>query len=236
MRWVRQFCAWVAVLTYGLAIAAENRTQYVDAGVLVSLAEPSLALSVDEPFEYVGRHPIAIGNTGAGERFVFADEAGEYSRFVIVQFEGFLPGVDDYFRYDLSASPVVAGYPFRSNAYAFDMGEALAAEPTNESAATYAFLRDKQIEVPDQWMMWRSLTVVDEAKKKEVIIFYVEDVASIGLTLADLYRDGSATQQWRDIQKELEARANGAFLLGELDEEGRPLSSSWSRIPNALAQ
>lgn len=231
---IRRFTALVGALTVALASADERTNRYFEDGILVSGEDPSLAISVDDAFSYLGRHPIAIGDTGAGERFVFADASGEFSRFLIVQFEGFLPGVDDYFRYDLSKSPVVAGYPFRSNAFAFDMSDAIGADPTKESAATHNFLRERGVAVPDQWMMWRSLTVADDAKRKEIIIFYVEDVASMGLTLDDLYRDGSSTPEWRAIQQGLEKRANSAFRLGELDDDGNPVQSSWARIPNGL--
>ena len=62
---------------------------------------------------------------------VFVDaEESTIKRLLIVQFEGFLPAVDEYYRYNLSASPVVANYPFRSNAYAFDIVESIAANPT----------------------------------------------------------------------------------------------------------
>ncbi len=216
---------------------AENVRRFMQEGILVSLEEPSLAIAVEDSFTFVGRHPITIRDVGAGERFVFVDAEHEsIRRLFIVQFEGFLPGVDDFFWYDLSGSPVVANYPFRSNGYAFDIAESIAANPTGESAATQAFLGSNAYSVPDQWMMWRSLTVADKARKREVILFYVEDVESSGLTLTDLYTDDSATQAWINTQRNLEVRANNSFQLAELDENGDPVASTWSSIPNTFMQ
>lgn len=211
--------------------------QFMQEDVLISAEEPSLAIAVENSFTFVGSHPITIGDVAAGERFVFVDaDDSIIRRLFIIQFEGFLPGVDDHFRYNLSGRPVVAKYPFRSNGYAFDMAKEVAANPTRESAATHKFLQSKAYTIPDLWMMWRSLTVADKAKKKEIILFYVEDVESAGLTMTDLYADNSATQEWIDIQKNLEVRANMSFQLAELDEDSQPIPSTWSSIPNSFMQ
>ncbi len=219
------------------AVDANNEHQFVRDGVLISLTEPSLAIEVKDSFAFVGRHPFTIRDVAAGERFIFVDAEGDIiQRLFIVQFEGFLPGVDDFYRYDMSASPVVANYAFRSNGYAFDIVEAIAANPGAESAATYPFLKSKGYVVPDNWMMWRSLAIADHARKKEIIAFYVENVDSTGLTLADLYKEDEATDAWINIQKGLEVRANGSFRLTELNDDGEPVTSAWSSIPNRFTQ
>ena len=221
----------------GCANTAVEPKRYLLDGVLISTKEPALAIEVVSPFTFLGRHPVAIGEIGTGERFVFVDAENEVvGRLLIVQFEGFLPGVDDFFRYDLSGKPVVAKYPFRSNGYAFDMAESVSRNPTGEAAATSTFLKSNGYDVPRFWMMWRSLTIADEAKKKEVIIFYVEDAESIGLPLADLYRDDSPTDAWLNIQRKLEIQANSSFRLAEIDKTGRPDGSTWSSIPSTVVQ
>lgn len=245
----KRFTVALAIATVGLlanqmpfstahVVADTNSAhQFVQDGVLISLHEPSLAIDVDNAFTFVGRHSFTIRDIAAGERFVFVDATNDIiERLFIVQFEGFLPGVDDFYRYDLTGSPVVANYPFRSNGYAVDIVEAITANPKGESAATYPFLESKGYSVPAHWMMWRSLTVTDQARNKEIIIFYVENVDATGLTLADLYKDDSATAEWISIQKDLEIRANSSFRLTEVNEKGKPLTSGWSSIPNLFMQ
>lgn len=209
--------------------------RYVQDDVLISISDPSLAIAVGSSFTYVGRHSIAIGNTGAGERFIFVDDDKDSARrLFIVQFEGFLPGIDDEFRYNLSASPTVANYRWRSNGYAFDLGDSVAANPTGEAAATRSFLDAKGYSVPNEWMMWRSLTIVDEERRKEAIIFYIEDVQSTGLTLDDFYLNDEPTPEWKAIQEGLESRANRSFQLAEIDRSGRPIERTWASLPDTF--
>lgn len=219
------------------AAETENVHRFIRDGVLISLEEPSLAIDVKDSFTFVGRHPFTIRDVAAGERFDFVDSENDLiHRLFIVQFEGFLPGVDDFYRYDLTGSPVVANYPFRSNGYAFNIVKAIAANPKSESAATYPFLKSKGYLVPDNWMQWRSLTVADQARNKEMILFYVENVDTTGLSLTDLYEEDTATDAWTNIQKDLEVRANGSFRLTELNDDGEPITSAWSSIPNRYKQ
>lgn len=225
-------CLHIYSNTILLAAGAENAQQYFKDGVLISLQDPSLAIDVDDSFTFVGRHPFTIRDVAAGERFIFVDtDDNLIQRLFIVQFEGFLPGVDDFYRYDLTGSPVVADYPFRSNGYAFDILEAIAANPKSESAATYPYLESRGYLVPRYWMQWRSLTVADQARSKEMILFYVENVDATGLSLTDFYQEDAATAEWTDVQKELEVRANDSFRLTGLDENGDPITSAWSSIP-----
>ena len=230
-------CAFTFAAHTPVSNAAEefSADQRLADGIIVSSQEPSLAIKVDSSFEYVGRHTFKIRDVAAGERFVFVDaEASQIKRLFLVQFEGFLPEIDAYYRYNLSASPVVAGYPFRSKGYAFDIVDSIAASPVSESAATYPFLEENGYEVPQQWMMWRSLTVVDDAKKKELIIFYVEDVASTSLSLDEFYVNDEASDGWAEIQKGLESRANASFELAELNVKGQPDTAAWKSIPVQL--
>ncbi len=80
------------------------------------------------------------------------------------------------------------------------------------------------------------MAIADHARKKEVIAFYVENVDSTGLTLADLYQEDEVTDAWINIQKGLEVRANGSFRLTELNDNGEPVTSAWSSIPNRFTQ
>lgn len=233
-RQVATLLAMIWSLTGAACVAAQDdpsSRSFVD-GVLISLENPRLAIKPAVDFEFVGRHPFRIRDVAAGERFVFVDaDEDRAERLLLVQFEAFLPGVDNFFRYDLSSSPVVAGYPFRSNGFAFDLSESRRRDPRNESSLTADFLEERGLALPDQWMMWRSLTVPDPERRSEIIFFYVEDVASVGLTLDDLYQDERATEAWRSIQTDLRERAGEAFVVTTLDSEGVPRAAGWSAIP-----
>ncbi len=225
----------VSPIDAGQAPVPANRS--VSRNVIISESNPSLAIEVDQSFTYLGRHPIIIRDVAAGERLVFADMSGtSANRLFIVQFEGFLPGIDDEYRYNLSNSPIVAGYPFRSNAYSFDLAQSVAANPGGESASTKKFLKTKGLTAPNQWMMWRSLTVASADKQNEMIVFYVEDAAAHNMAMEDIYdpvtdRD---TPAWKAMQVGLEQRANASFQLTRLDGNKRPMRIRWQRLPLTL--
>ena len=58
----------------------------------------------------------------------------------------------------------------------------------------------------------------------------VENVESTGLTSADLSKEDEDTDVWINIQKGLEIRANDSFRLTELNDDGRPITATWSSL------
>ena len=213
-------------------VAPPSADRTVVDNVLISPSRPALAIRVDPAIPYLGAHPIRIRDVAAGERHVFAAvEDGRAKRLVVLQFEGFLDGIDNTYRYDLSRSPVVAGYPFRGNGFAFDMDRSVREEPSGEAAGTHAFLKAHGIEPPRHWMMWRSLTVADPDRRHELILFYAEDAQDRGLTVDDLYRDDRETEVWLRLQEELEIAAHRAIALAPLDADGKARSTAWESIP-----
>lgn len=201
---------------------------------VVSEHDPALAIRVDPELAYLGRHAIRIRDVAAGERIVFVEHsAGDVKRMLILQYEGFLPGIDEQYRYNLSNSPVVAGYPFRSNAFAFDLAISRRQNPGGESVDTARFLEAKGLTFPNIWMMWRSLTVTDPARRNELIIFYVEAPENEQLTIADIYDPATdrSTKFWRGFTSGLERRANAAFQLA-VPAVGVALSDlEWQTVP-----
>jgi hypothetical protein len=59
----------------------------------------------------------------------------------------------------------------------------------------------------------RLVHLLDERKRKELMIIYGEDVASSGFTAAELHEGGAAYAQWPGIEKDLIARAEGKMKI-----------------------
>lgn len=220
--------------SFAIGEPAEAAERRIIENTVVSEHNPALAIRVDPALAYLGRHAIRIRDVAAGERIVFADHsAGSVKRMLIMQYEGFLPGIEEQYRYNLSNSPVVAGYPFRSNAFAFDLAVSRRENPGGESADTARFLEAKGLTFPNIWMMWRSLTVTDAARRNELIIFYVEAPENKQLTIADIYDPATdrSTDFWRRFTSGLERRANAAFQLAT-PVAGTALSDlHWQTVP-----
>ncbi len=59
----------------------------------------------------------------------------------------------------------------------------------------------------DDTMSQRLVYLVDEAKRNELMIIYLEDLSGMGLTAADLAADGRSAARWDEISKGLLERA-----------------------------
>lgn len=219
--------------------AAGDDGPVVTGNIVVSKSSPELAIKVAEDIPYLGRHSIRIRDVAAGERLVFADVDGvQVKRMVILQFEGFLPSVPEAtYRYNFDGRPIVAGYPFRSNPFSFDLPKARAENPGSESADTAAFLESKGIEPPNTWMMWRSLTAELPERRDELIIFYVENGDPAGVKISQIYdpETDQSTAFWRGFMVGLERRANAAFRVAVPRAGAQESSFNWQSVPHVLS-
>ena len=62
-------------------------------------------------------------------------------------------------------------------------------------------------------MYVRLVHLPDERKRKELMIIYGEDVASTGLTVAELPEGGKAYARWPAIEKDLVERAEEKITI-----------------------
>jgi len=203
----------------------------VEGNVLISREDPRLALRLGEPFEYVGIHEFDIRGIAGGTRHVWVDAEDKLiRRMFIVQLEGFYPDNEGQYHYDLSRSPDIAGYRWRSNGFAFDLAQAREESPGNESSVTAGFLEELGYELPSLIMMWRSLTVVNEAKTHEAILFLMESGDQHNLSIEDLYQEDIDTRLWSEIQARLQTDFQATVELSTLNDAGE-IVGEWMRIP-----
>jgi hypothetical protein len=76
-----------------------------------------------------------------------------------------------------------------------------------------ALLRAKGYKTPAGMMYVRLVHLLDQQKRKELMIIYGEDVASTGLTAADLHEGGKGYDRWPIIEKGLVERAEKKIAL-----------------------
>ncbi len=188
--------------------------RYVRGNTLISGKLPQIKIVVDEKFRYAGRFDFRIRDVAAGERFVFVDaEKKKVKRLFIAQFEGFLPGVDDFFRYSFANAETFGGHKFRHNNFAFSNKEARENNPHGESVLTSDFLKEKGYELEDELMLSRFLTVPDKEKRNELILFYVENISPTEHTLSEFYDGDNETEIWKRIGKDLRERSLKSFAV-----------------------
>ncbi|NNE99399.1 MAG: hypothetical protein HKN25_10310 [Pyrinomonadaceae bacterium] len=201
----------IAVLFSYPALAGER---FVKDNTIVSDSLPRIKVRVSEEFKYAGRFDFKIRDVAAGERLVFINaDKKKVKRMFIAQFEGFLPHIDDYFRYSFKNALVFGKFKFRQNPYAYSNSEARQANPKGEGVLTEDFLKTKGYLLEDELMMSRFITVAGADKKHELILFYLENVSSSGHSLSEFYKNNKSTPIWQKISAELKTRSLKSFEI-----------------------
>ena len=195
----------------------EIQDRYVEGQTLISKNLPEIKISIDRSFVYVGKFDFKIRNVAAGERFVFVEsEDNKIKRMFIAQFEGFLPSIDDFYRYNMENASQLGNHKFRQNTYAYSNLKSIAENPEGEAALTFNFLKDKGFTLEDEWMMSRFVTVTGVDKKHELILFYLENVSDSGHQLIEFYdAEDNNTEIWKHISKSLTERSLQHFKVIE---------------------
>lgn len=202
------------VLVLAVSVSAQTPNRKVENNTIFSDSLPIIRILVNGRFKYAGRFNFKIRDVAAGERFVFIDEKdGKVKRMFIAQFEGFLPHIDDYFRYSFANAQTFGSHKFRHNTWAFDNRESIKKNPDGESALTTVFLKSKGYSLEDELMMSRFITVPDKAKKHELILFYFENLSSTNHRLSDFYKGDDDTSVWKRISKDLKERSLKSFKI-----------------------
>lgn len=213
-RYIRFALPGILLLVSVAAAHPEKPNRIVKRNVLVSDALPKIKIAVKGKFKYVGRFDFKIRDVAAGERFVFVDASnGKVNKMFIAQFEGFLPHIDDYYRYSFRNAMQFGTHRFRQNTYAYSNAESRRSNPNGEGVLTEDFLKKRGYTLQDELMMSRFITVPDRAKKHELILYYLENVSRTRHSLAEFYKDDKATDVWQQISIGLKARSLKSFKI-----------------------
>jgi hypothetical protein len=71
----------------------------------------------------------------------------------------------------------------------------------------------KGYRMPEGMMSVRFVHLLDEQRRREVMIIYGEDVAGTGFSAAELSKGGRAHDRWPEIRKGLVERAERALVI-----------------------
>jgi hypothetical protein len=184
-------------------------TGVVAGQVLTSNGMPSVRIRFDRPFKYVGTQSFVLYDVANAEQhfFVDADKTGRIKRIYWVQFEGYLEGNNHTYEYPVTKSVNIAGLDFIADAYARNI-KANPGRPDSDGSRARSFLQSKGYRMAsDEVISQRLVHLVDERKRSELMIIYLEDLSAMGLTAADLAKDGKAAARWDQISKELLERS-----------------------------
>ena len=138
---------------------------------------PSAVLVLDSSFTYLGHQSFVLYNVANAEQHFFAELDGkQIKRFVWIQFEGYLPG--GHQRYDYSADSVIRIWD-RPIYHVATVRTTPTTEqrPESDGAKARQFLRERGFTFPPSMLYHRLVSLVDDDKRNELMIIYMEDPA-----------------------------------------------------------
>lgn len=205
---------FLAILILIQSIVSADPARRVEDNVLISDSLPQIKIKVDTVIRFVGSFPFKIKDIAAGERYVFAESEGKkIKRAVIVQFEGFLPESSEIYRYSFANAMSIGTHKFNHSTFSFTNGDAAKENPEGEAALTESFLKKKGFEIPQAWIVSRFLTLGDESRKYELILFYQEDVQTTGRKFEELSVNDESTDLLKSMAPSLKERALKAMQI-----------------------
>jgi hypothetical protein len=202
---------WLALL--GLLTQAALPQRAVQGHVLHSPALPELTIRVSADLTYVGRLSYDIQDVAQAEEYVFATAAsGKLQRAFVAHFERFLPTNDHFFEYPHLRMATLGHQEYLHQTWAIRQFDLFTVPAMQE------FLRTRHLTAEASWLVDRYVRVVDEARKHEVIFFYLE-AASIHAT--NIHYGGAPVEPPPPpappphIETEFVQRAHAAFRVSE---------------------
>jgi len=108
-----------------------------------------------------------------------------------LQFEAYLPSRPDlHYGYPFTKTETLSGMLFDVRARFGASSDTL--KPGSDLEHVYALLRAKGYQLPEAMMNVRLVHLLDEQKRKELMIIYAEDLHATGFTMNDLLPGASA--------------------------------------------
>lgn len=188
---------------------AQQPTRNVKGQTLSSTATPAVRLKFTNDFKYVGSQDFILYDVARAEQYFFvdADKQGRIRRMYWVQFEGYLSSNTNTYRYKINKTINIGGFDFIADAYARNV-KANPGRPDSDGTRARDFLEKQGYRMmSDEVMSQRLVHLVDETKRNELMIIYLEDLSAMKLTAADLATGGSAAARWEDLSRGLVERA-----------------------------
>ena len=124
-----------------------------------------------------------------------------------LQFEGYLPGLPHSYDYKGARSVSIGGLDFFADTYARNI-KLNPGRPDGDAAHGRAFLESKGYKLgSDETITARFLHYIGEKKRDELMIIYLEDLADLGVTAADVAKGGKDEAKFSEIAEAFLARA-----------------------------
>lgn len=210
-------CAFLC--TWLVAQSAPERK--VEGSLIISKRDPAVEIQLPKSAQYVGADRWILYDIADCElhAFVEADlqRAGSQhnvQRLYWVQFEGYVPTRPELkHTYDSPQHTQIGGLDFYVDTWVRAGKEETT--PDSDREHIEALIRAHGYKMPAGMMYVRFVHLLDEAKRKELMIIYGEDLSPTGFSVADLNKGGRSQDRWPQIAKSLVERAQQKIVIRE---------------------
>lgn len=196
-------------------IAQRNSPERTVSGTaIVSSHDPHVRIELPQDAQYVGADRWILYDIADCElhAFVEADAHKQVRRLYWVQFESYVPSRPElHHTYDSPRHAVIGGLDFYLDTWVRARSE----KPTPGSDLEHinALITSKGFTVPNGMMYLRLVHLLDNQKRKELMIIYGESLDSTGLSAASVSSGGKAYDRWPALEQGLIERGEASIKL-----------------------
>jgi hypothetical protein len=195
------------VISSTFLIAQAPPERKVEGNVITSARDPRVRIELPETVRYVGTDRWILYGIADCElhAFVDADTEKRIQRLYWVQFEGYVASRPElHHTYDSPRHITLGGMDFYLDTWITGNGDTVTKGSDLEHIL--ALVRSRGYTMPADTMSVRLVHLLDQQKRKELMIIYSEDLAMMGLAARHVREAGSAHARWSAIEGDLIAR------------------------------
>jgi hypothetical protein len=189
----------------------------VESNLITSERDPAVRVHLPYSAKYVGADRWVLYGMADCElhAFVDVDPQKNVQRLYWVQFEKYLPTRPELkHTYDSPRRANLGGMDFYVDTWV--RTKEAETQPGSDVEHIVALIRAKGYRMPDGMMYVRLVHLLDEQKRKELMLIYGEDATQSGFTAAELQQEGKAHDRWPTIAEGLLERAERGVLIEQI--------------------
>ena len=178
----------------------------IEGTTITSERDPAVTITLPQNAVYVGATRWDLYEVADCELILLveADEQRRVQRLYWVQFEAYLPSNTHAYTYKFAEKTAHAG---REWDVATHFGPTSnTPKPTGDGAHMRELLKKAGYSLAPEAMNVRLVTLLDDARRKELMIIYGEDLSLSGTTVAELGKPGNEAK-WSSLKSALIERA-----------------------------
>lgn len=208
------FLALLLALSSQVCAQTSQPERKVAGSAITSSRDPAIRIQLPESAKYVGADRWILYDIADSELHAFVEAGPRKSvqRLYWIQFEQYVPSKPDLAHtYDSPRRAQIGGLDFYVDTWPRADGERT--DPGSDREHIEALIRKQGYKMPAGMMYVRLVHLLDEKKRKELMIIYGEDLGPTGYTAADLQENGKSREHWPELEAGLIARAKNSISL-----------------------